>query len=215
MIRDEKMMRLVAPDKEPITPFIRKVRSLYKEMNVSCILVIGGSGDYFDVADHVLVMDSYTCHDVTQKAKQIVNEMSSSLPPSAESASIPFGDITPRYIHGSALKPSNHKVKTLSQSKIAYGGIDIDIAGLEQVISTYQTNFISSAMQIISSFSEDGKDMTLQQVVNKLESILDADGLDAMTPGQFHGGLARARALDVAGAINRFRRDNALRQRPL
>ena len=43
---------LVAKDKEPITPFIAKVRPLV-DRGVSCILVIGGSGDYFDVADVV------------------------------------------------------------------------------------------------------------------------------------------------------------------
>lgn len=52
--------RLVAKDKEPITPFISKVRALYDTMKVSSILVIGGCGDYFEVADTVIMMDCYT-----------------------------------------------------------------------------------------------------------------------------------------------------------
>lgn len=51
--------RLVAPEKEPITPFISRVRALYETKKVSSILVIGGCGDYFEVADTVIMMDCY------------------------------------------------------------------------------------------------------------------------------------------------------------
>jgi len=50
------MQELVAKDKEPITPFIDKVRHLYREHRVSTVLVMGGSGDYFDIADCVICM---------------------------------------------------------------------------------------------------------------------------------------------------------------
>ena len=46
MIRDDKMMKLVAPHKEPITPFVRKVRAMYQEWKISSIIVIGGAGDF-------------------------------------------------------------------------------------------------------------------------------------------------------------------------
>ena len=59
MIRDGRMQQLIAPEKEPITPFSNKVKSLYEDYSVSTILIVGGSGDYFDVADQVLMMDEY------------------------------------------------------------------------------------------------------------------------------------------------------------
>lgn len=71
MIRDGRMQRLIAPEKEPITPFSNKVKALYDDHNVSTILIVGGSGDYFDVADQVLMMDEYVLKDVTQQAKDI------------------------------------------------------------------------------------------------------------------------------------------------
>ena len=43
------LQELVSRDKEPITPFISKIRALAGR-GVSCVLVIGGSGEYFDVA---------------------------------------------------------------------------------------------------------------------------------------------------------------------
>ena len=52
------MQRWVAPDKEPITPFIAKIRALVSR-GVSCVLVMGGAGDYFGVSDAVVAMDCY------------------------------------------------------------------------------------------------------------------------------------------------------------
>ena len=68
MIRDERMQKLVPKEKEPITPFIDQVQNLYREHGVSSLLVIGGSGGYFDVADTVIFMDSYLPKVVTSGA---------------------------------------------------------------------------------------------------------------------------------------------------
>src|SRR5699024_8484501 len=73
MIRDARMQQLIAPDKEPITPFSEKVKPLYEDKGVSTILIVGGSGDYFDVADRVLMMDEYRLKDVTTAAKEIAD----------------------------------------------------------------------------------------------------------------------------------------------
>lgn len=71
MIRDRNMQRLISKDKEPITPFIDKVRQLYDEYGISTILVMGGSGDYFSVADTVIAMEDYQPRIVTEQAKAI------------------------------------------------------------------------------------------------------------------------------------------------
>nr|HDM59289.1 ATPase [Bacillota bacterium] len=68
MIRDVRMQHLVPKESEPITPFVDKIRQMYSELGVSSILVMGGSGDYFDVADVVLVLDNYLVKDMTVKA---------------------------------------------------------------------------------------------------------------------------------------------------
>ena len=137
MIRDDKMMKLVAPEKEPITPFIRKVRSLYNEHGISSILVIGGSGDYFDVADNVIMMDCYKCFDVTERAKQIV---ASAPQPDKHLSSdpIPFGTIRPRYARGNSFQ-ANGKVAVRSKDTISYGEVDLDLSTLEQLVTKSQT----------------------------------------------------------------------------
>lgn len=73
MKRDCKMRELISQNLEPITtPFIQKVQSLYNDLNVSTILVVGGCGDYFEVASSVIMMNCYQCYDVTSKAKLFV-----------------------------------------------------------------------------------------------------------------------------------------------
>ena len=72
MIRDSLMEQLIAPHQEPITPYLYRARTLHEQLGVSCILVIGGSGEYFRVADRVLVMDSYVPRERTDEARRIV-----------------------------------------------------------------------------------------------------------------------------------------------
>lgn len=210
MIRDDKMMQLVASEKEPITPFVRKVRSLYNELGVSSILVIGGSGDYFDVADNVIMMDCYKCLDVTERAKQIVANSSTS-GAHQSSASVPFGAVTPRYAHGNAFN-ANGKVAVRSKETISYGEVgDLDLSALEQLVSKPQTSAVSAGLQTFAKLAGNGS-VTLSDALVGLEKAIDQGGLDALAPGQFNGGLARPRAFEIAGAINRLRTTGGLVQ---
>ena len=65
------MSELVQAKSEPITTFLERVRELYEVYGVSSIIVVGGCGAYFSVADTVICMDSYTAVDVTERAKTI------------------------------------------------------------------------------------------------------------------------------------------------
>ena len=70
MVRDELMQRVISRDKEPITPLIDRIRGLYEKYGISSIIVAGSSGAYFDVADHVIMMDRYVPKDITAAAKK-------------------------------------------------------------------------------------------------------------------------------------------------
>ena len=71
MIRDRRMQELVPKAREPITPFVDRVEDLYELEGVSSMLVIGGSGDYLDVADVVISMSKYCPIDVTDRAREV------------------------------------------------------------------------------------------------------------------------------------------------
>ena len=88
-----RMQALVAKEKEPITPFLAKIGALRKK-GVSCVLVMGGSGDYFGVSDTVICMDSYACKDVTAEALAINTRYGASVAPQDMNAE--YGTIHPR-----------------------------------------------------------------------------------------------------------------------
>jgi hypothetical protein len=69
MIQDFVMKALI--DKEPITPFVERVRELAQEKNVSTILVIGGSSEYLQAADRIYMMRDYQIVQVTKEAKSL------------------------------------------------------------------------------------------------------------------------------------------------
>nr|WP_297863595.1 P-loop domain-containing protein [uncultured Acetatifactor sp.] len=67
MIQDSVMKALI--EKEPITPFVERVRELALKKGVSTILVIGGSSEYLQAADRVYMMRDYRITQVTETAK--------------------------------------------------------------------------------------------------------------------------------------------------
>lgn len=201
MIRDKKMIQLVSSDKEPITPYVHKVRSLFEDHNISSILVIGGSGDYFAVADSVVIMDCYKCLDATARAKEIAGP--------EQALSIPFGRVEPRLPNCFVFKAEG-KVTVRSMKSISYGDIELDTSCVEQLVSKSQTAAIAQAFQVISGFRSGS---TMQECLLQLDELLDTQGIDALAPGLYHGGLSRTRSIDVAAAMNRFRKDGAMKQR--
>ncbi|KAE8896760.1 hypothetical protein PF005_g4247 [Phytophthora fragariae] len=197
MIRDWKMQQLVAKDKEPITPFISKVRALYTQCGVSSVLVIGGAGDYFSVADHVIMMDSYEPRDVTVEAKKIASEHGE-IRQDAE-----FGGFKSR-IPLSCGFEVNGKVVSRGLGKIQYGEVDLDLSAVEQIVEPSQVRTIADAIQKMRSFM-DGKS-TLDEVLAKLESEMDRTGsLDVVGFHKKSGFYTRPRKLELAAAINRLR----------
>ena len=65
MIRDARMKKIIKDD--PIVPFTDRVRQIYQETGVSTILVIGGSSEYLDLADHVYMMQNYVISNYNEQ----------------------------------------------------------------------------------------------------------------------------------------------------
>ena len=69
MIRDERMRELVR--REPISPFIDLVRPLHRSLGISTVVVVGGVGDYLDVADRVILLEDYAPSDATSRSREV------------------------------------------------------------------------------------------------------------------------------------------------
>ncbi|MEC4983462.1 MAG: ABC-ATPase domain-containing protein [Oscillatoria sp. PMC 1068.18] len=204
MIRDRRMQQLISKDKEPITPFIDKIQQLYADYGVSTILVMGGSGDYFDVADTVIAMDNFSPHDVTSKAKAIAQEYVTER--NAEGGQ-KFGKITSRIPLPESIDPSRGrravKVKVRDVDEVAFGTEDIDLSAVEQIVDSGQLRAIAAAIVYAKQrYCDRQNDLPtiLDLVINDLEN----QGLDVITDYP-QGDLAYFRRFELAAALNRLR----------
>ncbi|PHK48743.1 ABC-ATPase domain-containing protein [Staphylococcus edaphicus] len=204
MIRDSRMQQLIAPEKEPITPFASKVKPLYETYDVSTILIVGGSGDYFEVADLVLMMDEYVLKDVTEEAKAIVASDNSHHHMKAEQQ---FGDISHRIPLKASFskKGKDDRFKMKGRYSILYGRELIDISGLEQLVDHSQTQCLADMVAYYKRHLLNEQD-TLAQAADKLYDFIDVNGLDALSSFKGHpGNLAKPRKQEFCAALNRYR----------
>ena len=203
IIRDARMQKLVAKSKETITPFVDRVRQLSKEHGTSTILVMGGSGDYFEVADHVIMLDEYRPRYVTSQARSIMRELPNHR--QAEGGAS-FGEVIPRLPEASSFDPRRGRREVKIEAKglehILYGTTPLDLSALEQLIDVSQTRAVGKAIHYYAQHYTHG--LSLRQGLTQLMADLDRQGLDALTQHPV-GNLARPRIFEIAFAINRLR----------
>ena len=204
MIRDGRMQKLIAPEKEPITPFSNKVKPLYEDYDVSTILIVGGSGDYFDVADQVLMMDEYHLKDVTVEAKDIAQSTGYER---LDMSNSEFGSIPSRVPLKSTFnkKGKDGRFKAKGLHAVTYGKEPIQISGLEQLVDDSQTNSLAVMLDYLNNELLNDND-TLIEATDRLYQRIEAEGLEVISHHQGHpGNLALPRKQELIGTINRYR----------
>ena len=204
MIRDQRMQTLVAKDKEPITPFVDKVRQLHRDLGVSTVLVMGGSGDYFDVADTVIMMDTYRPRCVTKQARDIAEKQRSQRMNEGGSA---FGTLTTRKPSRTSFDPKRGKrdvkIDVKGLGTILFGQTHVDLGCLEQLVDVSQTRAIGHLIYRYETGYLD-RTPTLFEGLEKILNDVGKRGLDMLVPYKV-GNLALPRIFELAGAINRMR----------
>ena len=205
MIRDARMRRLVPGAHEPITPFIDRVRQLWEERGVSSVLVVGGAGDYLDVADSVIRMDAYQPRDVTARAREVA-------------VAQPLGDAAPRapdaWPLGAPRVPlpesldarrgrRPERVRAVKTRAIEFGQEEIDVSLLYQLVDAAQCRMIGDLLLRLARGLCDGR-RDLTGILAALDADLQAHGLDSLAQAGF-GDRARPRRFEVAAALNRLR----------
>jgi predicted ABC-class ATPase len=206
MIRDARMQALVQKDHEPITPFIDKVKQLYEEKGVSTILVMGGAGDYFDVADCIIKMEQYKPYDVTDEAKKI----SQTYPTERKmEGGISFGQINGRVITETCFnsqRGKKQKVVAKGKQVLQYGLSTIDLAAVEQLVHPSQVNAIGAILLYLERNNLFRKGWTIPEILSFVRDQIDQHGIQIFSMQKGHPGeLVYVRPLELAAAINRFR----------
>jgi len=176
---------------------------------VSTVLVMGGCGDYFDVADRVIALREFQPLDVTTDAEEIAAASGSAR---RIEASEPLTGFAQRIPIAGSFDPSRGRkelaIGARGLDRIEFGRSDIDLRGVEQLVDASQTRAIASAIQLTATRWMDDQ-RTLHAVLDELEQLLDTRGLDELDPfyrpGRHPGNYARPRRFEIAAAINRLR----------
>lgn len=196
MIRDERMQALVAAEKEPLTPFVDLVRPLHAVHGVSTILVMGGCGDYFDVADRVIMMDAYRPSDVTERARALA----------ADRADAPFHPVVPRRPDPGSISPmvrGRRKISRRSDDALGFGEHTIDLRALEQIVDLSQITGIGLALDLLARRYLDGR-TPLRESLETLAADLAESDVRSLADG-YAGDYAVPRVHEIAAALNRLR----------
>ncbi|MDH5527646.1 MAG: ABC-ATPase domain-containing protein [Nitrospirota bacterium] len=204
MMRDARMQKLVRGEQEPITPLLHRVRELYDRHRVSSVVVMGGSGDWFEVADTVIRMDSYQPSDVTAEARALAEPRQ-------------LGDLSglsPMVIAeppgrapalSSARGRREVKITARDRDTLEYGTHTIDLSRVEQVADVAQTRAIGWLLhRYFENYADGG--IATEGLAAPLADLQE-NGFDGLTPWPM-GDLAAPRLFELAAALNRVRHIN-------
>ncbi|QVQ52029.1 ABC-ATPase domain-containing protein [Spiractinospora alimapuensis] len=197
MIRDARMQRLVHGDREPLTPFVDLVRPLREGHGVSTVLVMGGSGDYFDVADHVIMLDGYHPFDVTQAARALAQPREDSPFPAPAHRVVDPGSVD-------ATARGRSRIKRRDMDVLTFGEHDIDVRHLTQLVDPSQVIGIGLALRSLAERGHLDGERDLASALDTLERALLDKGLPELAGG-YVGDYALPRRYEVAAALNRLR----------
>lgn len=206
MIRDDLMQKVIARDKEPITPFLERARDLYEQAGISSILVVGSSGAYFYLADRIIQMDQYHPVDITERVRTICNTAES---PSlyAPDFHLPDTDRGFSFLQGSP-RPSSQggrkggkhehaKIKLLGSTAFSLDKSQLDLRYLEQIVDSEQTAALAHLLRFAME-NYKGSKITCSELIQQLAGRLEREGLSFVSGSSYTAsGLAMPRVQEI------------------
>lgn len=215
MVRDAFMQEVVHGDKEPITPFIERIRELYEQHGISTILVAGSSGSFFHVADHVIQMDAYCPVDVKDKTDALLKKYPK---PVCEAPAFSLSD-KPRIFwaidrsqkSGHSGHPQRNDRGHRDRIKTKVQGTDgffidhqtVDLRYVEQVNDTEQMAALSAMLKHILQHGPAGR--SVSDTAHYLYQLMNQKGLEAFFEGSVSCGYTKPRLQEIYAMLNRYR----------
>ena len=198
LVRDARMQALVR--RETITPLVDRARELADVLGVSLLLVVGGNGDYLELADTVLLMEDYLPREGTAEARRVAREH-----PTGRVAITPTGPrrVTPRAPRPDSFDPrrgQRDRVRARGRRELVYGEEEIDLSALEQLVDDSQTRAIGAMLTRLRALARSG--LPLRDLLRELSDEVARRGLYGLDASPE---LALPRPFEVAAAVNRLR----------
>jgi predicted ABC-class ATPase len=203
LIRDARMQALIASRDEPIMPFVDRAGTLHRELGISVVLVVGGSGDYFDVADTVVAMRDYLPREVTGEARETVRRY----PAARRSEAGPWAAIGERVPLPESIDARRGRrpveIKAYDAERLRFGAGELDLTAVEQVVETAQARAIGRAIAWSKGGAIDGR-TAMGPAMHAVVDALASGGLDLLDE-RIVGDYAEFRVYELAAALGRLR----------
>lgn len=194
LVRDARMQALV--QRETLTPLLDRVQD-FKARGVSLILVVGGVGDYLDLADTVLLLEEYRPREATLEAKAIAQ---------AHPTGRAFGESRyPLAVASRAPLPESFdprrgrkaRVKGRGLRELVYGEEVVDLSALD-LFENAQVRALGAWFQRLWR-QADGK-TPLRKLVEAVPG-----GIEDLFSLEEAPEVAEVRPLELGAAVNRLR----------
>jgi predicted ABC-class ATPase len=204
MIRDSRMQSLIHSDKEPITPLIDRIEEIYNNFGISIIIVMGGSGDYFEPAQQVISMDWYRPQLVTNMAKEIA----ASKPTGRQKENTtPFSIIKNRIIQHQHLNFKRGRrdpvIRARGIHSLDMGEYEIDTHCIEQFAESEQLDMCGWILRRLKTLLQENSKSNIQ-ALKEIFIEIDNEGIDSLTEYET-GLLTLPRIQEVSAVLNRIR----------
>ena len=212
MVRDKLMQEVIARDKEPITPFLERVRDLWEKEGISTILVVGSSGSYFYAAGRILQMDCYRAVDITERTRTLLADRPGPsleapdfrLPAAQRAVELGGAAQTRRSYRGDRQITERLKIKRLGKTSFSLGKDTLDLRYVEQLVDGEQTQTLACLLRYAKEHYGD-KPADLAWVAQALGRILEREGLAGICGERdVPSGLAMPRIQEIFACLNRY-----------
>lgn len=204
MVRDALMQEVVSSEHEPITPFTLQARKLYKDYNISVIIVAGSSGAYFYIADKVLQMDCYNAYDITDKVHNVLKNKQMEYPLVSSDA---LFSQKKRIIKVKKMdrKREQVKIKQFGKDSFSIGKETVDLRYVEQILDSEQTTTLAYCVKALAEQMET-RGLDIQEAVDRLWIQIQQKGLKSLCKGSYLPiSMAQVRKQDIFACFNRYR----------
>lgn len=203
MIRDARMQRLVPSKNEPITPFIDRAQYLSASLGISTIAVVGGAGDYFDVADCVIGMLEYIPYDQTTEAKGIAEAM----PSGREEISRPWLQPAirrPKLNSMDSRHPKKEgKIRVRDVGTMQFGDQELRLDAVEQLVEEAQVRAIAHGI-LWAKKDFEGPPASMSDFYQRIMERIENNGLQSILRRPT-GDCAQFRIAEIAAVLGRLR----------
>lgn len=211
MVRDELMQKVIARDKEPITPFLERAIDLYRNADISTILVVGSCGSYFYIADTILQMDSYKPKDITNEVKKLLVNYTAPvtkapnfhLPSGKRSLTLGSNTQERKNYRGTGQVTERMKVKLHGRDSFSIGHHTADLHSVEQLADEEQTAMLAQLVRLCLE-NYPNQTVRLDSLITFVQTRLQQKGFAAVAHSYLPGGLAMPRIQEIYACLNRF-----------